>query len=91
MAIRKDLLEMALPFPADRVEGLDLIYHDHWLGLAAIAQKGKIVSLKQALSRYRQHQGNVIGAKVKGANWKKLFSEAFELRKMAKKATAKTD
>jgi glycosyltransferase involved in cell wall biosynthesis len=64
MLIRKELLELALPFP-EKLEN-----HDWWLGLCAAATEDLLYCAKK-LVRYRQHSSNTIGA---GASMSKLFS-----------------
>jgi len=54
MAVRASLLNHALPIP-------DCFVHDEWLGLVAAAT-GNILSINQPLVRYRQHDGQAIGA-----------------------------
>ena len=53
MALQRDFAQAALPIPAGYP-------HDYWLALCAAA-RGGITCLPQALYRYRQHRGNVIG------------------------------
>lgn len=53
---RRDLLDLALPFPA----ATDSAFHDHWLGLCALASDGIEVTL-EPLQNYVQHGANVIG------------------------------
>ena len=57
-AIRKDLLRLALPFPAGWV-------HDEWLAVIA-ALAGRVERTDAALLQYRQHEGNQIGARRRG-------------------------
>jgi glycosyltransferase involved in cell wall biosynthesis len=52
-AFRKELLEMALPFPADWI-------HDEWLASCAAAWKS-VAMLPDKLTYYRQHGRNAIG------------------------------
>ena len=57
MAIRRELLDVALPVPADWV-------HDEWLAMiAACLGRGRVDVLPDALIDYRQHGGNQIGAR----------------------------
>ena len=51
MAFRRELLDVALPFP----DGIPM--HDQWLGMLA-QKRGKVVLLKQPLLDYRRHGGN---------------------------------
>jgi glycosyltransferase involved in cell wall biosynthesis len=53
---RRELLDIALPFP--RVPGQP--YHDHWLALVALA-RGEIAYLAEPLYDYVQHPGAVLG------------------------------
>ena len=55
---RASLLETILPFP----ERLGAAYHDHWIGLTALASAG-IAYVDRPLHDYVQHGGNVIGHK----------------------------
>jgi hypothetical protein len=53
---RRDLLELALPFPQPPGEQ----YHDHWLGLVALAS-GRIAYVDRPLYDYVQHGGATLG------------------------------
>lgn len=53
---RRDLLDLALPFP--EVPGEQ--YHDHWLALVALAT-GDLAYLDEPLYDYVQHSGAVLG------------------------------
>lgn len=55
---RRDLLDLALPFPKN-VKGEYM--HDHWMATMALVAGG-IVELPEPLVSYRQHGANVIGA-----------------------------
>jgi len=61
--LRRDLLDTALPFPAQGV--IPAFFHDLWLALIASA-RGKIVSLPEPLVLYRSHSGNTLGPLEKG-------------------------
>ena len=52
MAIRSELLQMALPFP----NGIEM--HDWWLGLISDCKKGTVF-VNEKLIRYRRHENNV--------------------------------
>ncbi|MFT7288531.1 MAG: glycosyltransferase involved in cell wall biosynthesis [Halieaceae bacterium] len=65
LALRREVLDLALPFPAG------LLNHDWWLGLCALVL-GDLEFHREALVRYRQHDGNVIGAYRPGKQWKRL-------------------
>ena len=54
--LRRDLLDVALPFPPDQFSH----YHDHWLALVALAQ-GQIGFVDRPLYDYVQHGGAVLG------------------------------
>lgn len=53
---RRDLLDIALPFPEH--ETLEL--HDHWLGVCAAASEGFLVR-DEILQDYMQHANNALG------------------------------
>jgi len=55
---KRQLLTEALPFPAH-------MPHDHWLAIAASACAGGVVYHGEALTRYRRHANNAIGAKLR--------------------------
>lgn len=55
---RRELFEKASPFPGPWV-------HDEWLGIVAAAA-GRVDFLNEALTDYRQHGSNEIGAKKPG-------------------------
>lgn len=52
MAVGKDVIDAALPFPEN------IPMHDQWLGITA-ARKGTCIFLKQNLLFYRRHESNV--------------------------------
>lgn len=56
MGCNRALLEVALPIPGQAV------MHDWWMALVA-AHFGKLRSLPERLVKYRQHAGNIIGAR----------------------------
>ncbi|BDZ65795.1 glycosyltransferase family 2 protein [Agromyces mangrovi Wang et al. 2018] len=58
MLLRRELLELARPFPASWV-------HDEWLATIAAAT-GEVDVLEEPLIDYRQHGGNQIGAESLG-------------------------
>lgn len=74
MMFRRRLLDDALPFPS----GLRI--HDQWLALVAARKRGGGIGvLEEPLTKYRQHQSNVVGAKRSNKRgWndirRKLFS-----------------
>jgi glycosyltransferase involved in cell wall biosynthesis len=51
MAMRSDLLKVALPFPSN------IAMHDWWIGLVA-EMTGSVVFIDEQLSLYRRHGGN---------------------------------
>ena len=53
---RREVLEVALPFPAE----LDGSFHDHWLAVCALAL-GELAYVDRPLVDYVQHGANVIG------------------------------
>lgn len=75
MLFTRKLLEYAIPFPAQ------LKIHDQWFALLAARKSGGgIEVIREPLTRYRQHQGNVIGAKSsKQLNWFNVCSKLFSL------------
>ena len=58
--LNRSLFELGRPIPAEAC------VHDHWYALVASAF-GHIVGIPEALIEYRQHGGNVTGAKKWGA------------------------
>lgn len=56
MMFRRTLLDQALPIPCQDIE----MGHDLWLALAALAN-GKVMSIKEPLVQYREHEHNVCG------------------------------
>jgi hypothetical protein len=54
--VRRDVLDVALPFPAE----LDDSFHDHWLACCALAL-GDLAYVAEPLVDYVQHAGNVTG------------------------------
>lgn len=54
--VRRDVLDVALPFPAE----LDDSFHDHWLACCALAL-GDLAYVPEALVDYVQHGANVTG------------------------------
>lgn len=58
-AFRRDLLDIALPFPPSSL-------HDEWLGVMAAAT-GRLVLLDVPTIKYRQHDRNVAGMPVPSA------------------------
>lgn len=63
MALRRSVLERALPFPAD------VPMHDWWLGLVA-ERWGRVRFLDRALMQYRRHGGNASStAQRSAARW----------------------
>lgn len=59
MALRRDLLPLALPVAAGWA-------HDEWLAVIA-AMAGRVDTLEQATLDYRQHGGNQLGARRRSA------------------------
>ncbi len=53
---RHDLLDYALPFPPGQFHH----FHDHWLGLTALA-RGEVKFVRRPLYDYVQHRGAVLG------------------------------
>ncbi len=65
MALDTDLLDLALPFPAD------LENHDWWLALCALCSDG-LGFCDQALVQYRQHAENTIGSSSLSRQWSRV-------------------
>lgn len=67
MAMRRELLDMALPFPDD------IPMHDQWLGLLA-KRHGEVKYVDEPLMLYRRHRDTVTGQKKAGmmtkARWR---------------------
>lgn len=53
---RKDVIDLALPFPAPT----SVSYHDHWLGFVAL-NVGQLTWLQDPVQDYVQHEQNVVG------------------------------
>jgi glycosyltransferase involved in cell wall biosynthesis len=60
--LNRSLLELGKPIPSEACA------HDHWYALVACAF-GHIVAVPESLIEYRQHAGNVTGAKRWGARY----------------------
>lgn len=73
--INRSLLELATPVPKQ------VLMHDWWLALLAAAA-GKIGFVPMPLVKYRQHQGNVLGAVSFGRRVRELLlsAEQWKLR-----------
>jgi Glycosyl transferase family 2 len=54
---RREVLDLALPFPS---LGTPSQYHDHWIGLCALAMGGTTIA-DSVLQDYIQHGSNVVG------------------------------
>ena len=84
LAFLGSLLPCILPFPQDNSNSSDLL-HDWWIALVAFSI-GKVISLNQKLVSYRQHDNNVVGAKLNSGSilvhfkqWSKnLFKVTFK-------------
>ena len=59
LAIRRDILDVALPVPPDTL-------HDEWLALVA-AGLGQVVAIEEQLVSYRVHGGSTLGLPPQGA------------------------
>jgi O-antigen biosynthesis protein len=68
LALRRKVLDVALPFPA--VVG-GPVHHDLWLALCA-AGIGTIGTVDRPLLAYRQHGANVVGAVTGYGRWRGL-------------------
>lgn len=70
--INKKAREVSLPIPEDAV------MHDWWIAIK-VAQYGKILYVPRQLTLYRQHSGNLVGAKMGpaksvGGFWKNIIT-----------------
>lgn len=72
---RRDLLDLALPFPAPT----DLAFHDHWLGVCAAVADG-MAAEPDALQFYVQHGANVIGEEQASSPWRRLGATVIKAR-----------
>jgi glycosyltransferase involved in cell wall biosynthesis len=70
MLFNRALLDRALPFPAG------LFMHDWWLCMVAVAF-GRIDFVDSPLIKYRQHGGNVVGAKGRRSSTGQKLSNIF--------------
>lgn len=75
MMFSRKLLDSTFSFPSH------LKIHDQWLALLAARKNGGgIEVIREPLTRYRQHQDNVVGAKSsKQLDWFNVFSKIFSL------------
>lgn len=78
MAISRDFLNIALPFPKN------IISHDAWIGLLATARK-KLIVLDDTLLFYRRHSNNVTSKKIKTSLYSKLRYRFFLLINVLKR------
>ncbi len=62
LVFRATLLDLVLPIPKQNPRR-PAFFHDAWVALAAL-ERGRIVSVREPLVRYRQHGGNVVGARA---------------------------
>lgn len=82
MAIRRELLEVLLPFPAAAYA------HDHWLTVAAgMGAVEGIQQLNRPLVRYRQHRNNVTPRH--GLSWRRRLSVRLDMLRMIATACAR--
>lgn len=56
-AVHRELIGLALPFPRS------VRNHDWWLAVCAAAA-GRLIYVDRPLSKYRQHEGNVVGTRT---------------------------
>ncbi|MEM9969771.1 MAG: glycosyl transferase family 1 [Pseudomonadota bacterium] len=84
MAITVPAARAALPFPPQA--GL-FFHHDLWLALVA-KSVGREQFVKQPLVKYRQHDGNVVGALVSPAKEPKIGSSRWQVQWAGKYAIA---
>lgn len=72
--INRALLEFAYPIPSS------VLMHDWWLALLA-SSAGKIEYIPMALVKYRQHEGNALGATSLGLRINKLLFSDMQRKK----------
>ncbi len=60
MAFRRDLRDLALPFPTHLVEDADPMIHDRWLSLV-LSAVGPVIVIDEPLVAYRLHAEQQIG------------------------------
>jgi len=75
--VNRKLLELACPVPAQ------VLMHDWWVALLAAAA-GKVGYVPERLVRYRQHDGNVLGAISLWSRVIKLSTSSLEWKRFAK-------
>lgn len=79
MAVKKEVLELALPFPKR------LPMHDQWLGLMA-KKLGTVIYIDKPLLFYRRHEQTLTGQKktsfVRKAIWRFNILTSFILRRL---------
>lgn len=63
MLLRRELLELALPFP----DAPGVLFHDHWIGMAAMAS-GEVAFVARPLYDYVQHSRAVFGNVTHGSD-----------------------
>jgi glycosyltransferase involved in cell wall biosynthesis len=63
MSANRAAVAISLPIPDEAV------MHDWWVGLQTLLHGGEAVPLTQPLVNYRQHAGNVVGAKSAGLHF----------------------
>lgn len=73
--LRRDVLDVALPFPA----ALDGSFHDHWLALCALAL-GDLAYVDRALVDYVQHGANVVGHAERRRRSERSSRESWRVR-----------
>jgi glycosyltransferase involved in cell wall biosynthesis len=78
---RRDLLDLALPFP----EAPGKPYHDHWVALVARGA-GRLAYIDRPLLDYIQHSGAVLGADAIAA--RPALGRRARLRRLARDPTA---
>ena len=77
---RRRLLKSVLPFPSE------LRIHDQWLAIVAAREHGGGIGvINEPLTKYRQHNGNVIGAKrTNKRSWSDIRKKFFSLSELKK-------
>lgn len=73
LAFSGSLLPYILPFPQDDSHRSDLL-HDWWIALVALSI-GKVITIHKKLVYYRQHDHNLVGAKLNSGSILKHFDQ----------------
>jgi glycosyltransferase involved in cell wall biosynthesis len=67
LALRRELLDLVLPFPASG-------WHDSWIAMLAVFSGARVVALEEVLLSYRLHGENAAGVPLRG--WESRLAAA---------------